>query len=787
MTVRTFRELFADGRRVEIPIIQRDYAQGRDDARSQQILDTFLRELRHVLVEPAAKPLDLDFVYGRWRDDGVLEPLDGQQRLTTLFLVHWYLAQRDGRQDELRAWLSDGAHCRFSYRTRASAEELLDELVKETVAPASLGAPGWPLSRWLTDRAWFLGGWLRDPTVRGCLRALDAIHALFADVDGGYERLTSTEAPPVFFHVLHLADFGLSDDLYVKMNARGKALTGFEIFKAEFEQYLAETFPGAVYPEPDARYFAERMDLEWTDFVWRHRDPATGDIDVRFVQLIRILALVHLSLEAPADDEQLEDRIRRLLTEAEPSLRFYRELGCLGAAFVVRLVRLFDRLAAAPDAELRLLGRSDYFDEAAALSSLFAPSGRFGMTIPEWAKLAAWVMYLLASPDPHSPSSRPVAHEWMRVVRNLVESSDIDRVERLAAALPSIARTSWLGATPGFLEAVATGDRFATGLNRDQREEEQIKAQLIQGSAAWRPLLEEAETHPYFRGDVQFLLRFSGVWDTWQTTRSCEWSGEVHDEHRRAWSTWYARVLTVFPRDRAGLAELGQPAEHLFERALLCQGDYLLQRGPNLSLLANDDRDASWKRLLRGDTKMEDHPARRAVFQRVLADLDPADPEGSLRAIVDAGPPAGAPLWRRLLVGDPRLIAECWNRMLRFQSSTVFLLRTTQMNGRYVDLFTYALYLETHDRWSAGELPGFQEPQHPWIMGGVDLSRLTVLRSTGGGRIEVTTEGGSTVLRLFGLPRGEGVGGQAEPLRVITPLAESRDALAQAIARWPTD
>lgn len=787
MTVRTFRELFADGRRVEIPIIQRDYAQGRDDARSQQILDTFLRELRRVLVEPAAKPLDLDFVYGRWRDEGVLEPLDGQQRLTTLFLVHWYLAQRDGCQDDLRAWLSDGAHCRFSYRTRASAEELLDELVKETVDPASLGAPGWPLSRWLTDRAWFLRGWLRDPTVRGCLRALDAIHALFADIDGGYERLTSAEAPPVFFHVLHLADFGLSDDLYVKMNARGKPLTGFEIFKAEFEQYLAETFPDGVHPEPDAEYFAARMDREWTDFVWRHRDPATADIDVRFVQLIRVLALVHLSLEAPADDEELEDRIRRLLTEAEPSLRFYQGLGCLGPAFVVRLVRLFDRLAAAPGAEPRLRGRSDYFDEAAALVSLFTPSGRFGMTIPEWAKLAAWVMYLLESPDPHSPSSRPIVHEWMRVVRNLVESSDLDRVERLAAALPSIARSSGLGATSGFLEAVAKGERFATGLNRDQRLEEQIKAQLIQGSAAWRSLLEEAETHPYFRGDVQFLLRFSGVWDAWHESRSCDWSEDVHDEHRRAWSKWYAKVLVVFPRDRTGLGELGPPNEHLLERALLCRGDYLLRRGPNLSLLDDQDRDASWKRLLRGDTKMEDHPARRAVLQSVLADLDPNDPEGSLRAIVDAGPSEDAPLWRRLFARDSRLVAACWDRMLRFQSSTVFLLRRTQMNGRYVDLYTYALYLQTHDRWSASELPGFEEPQHPWIMGGADLSRLTLSRSSGEGRIEVTTEGGSTVLRLIGLPRGEDADGHEEPLRLIASLAEGSDGLAQVIARWPAE
>src|SRR5439155_7950148 len=101
----------------------------------------------------------------------------------------------------------------------------------------------------------------------------------------------------------------------------------------------------------------------------------------------------------------------------------------------------------------------------------------------------------------------------------------------------------------------------------------------------------------------------------------------------------------------------------LWERALLATGDYLLPRGWNLSLLDDKDRDASWKRLLRADTRVHDREARRDVVRRVLARVDPKDVVGSLQAIVAAGvqgdDAAPLPGFRRRLVLEPRLIEYC--------------------------------------------------------------------------------------------------------------------------------
>ena len=98
----TFRELLAKYR-IEIPIIQRDYAQGRLSESATAIRNELLESIYVALTSDS--PLDFDFVYGSVEGDKLF-PLDGQQRLTTFFLLHWYLAEKEGRIKELRGLLS---------------------------------------------------------------------------------------------------------------------------------------------------------------------------------------------------------------------------------------------------------------------------------------------------------------------------------------------------------------------------------------------------------------------------------------------------------------------------------------------------------------------------------------------------------------------------------------------------------------------------------------------------------------------------------------------------------
>ena len=68
-----------------------------------------------------------------------------------------------------------------------------------------------------------MGDWHDYPTIISMLVMLDAIKDKFADIDGLWDLLVGKEERIVFFF-LPLAENGLSDELYIKMNSRGKKL-----------------------------------------------------------------------------------------------------------------------------------------------------------------------------------------------------------------------------------------------------------------------------------------------------------------------------------------------------------------------------------------------------------------------------------------------------------------------------------------------------------------------------------------------------------------------------------
>src|ERR1051325_10943226 len=152
----SFRDLIQECQRIEVPLIQRDYAQGRES--QKDVRNDFLGSLHDalsLLPGDSRLPLNLDFVYGTLEAGSAPRflPLDGQQRLTTLFLLHWYLAWRDGLLADFKAMLWDGRHSRFTYGVRPSSAEFFDALVDFVPANGPDVVPSVRLM--LEDQPWF--------------------------------------------------------------------------------------------------------------------------------------------------------------------------------------------------------------------------------------------------------------------------------------------------------------------------------------------------------------------------------------------------------------------------------------------------------------------------------------------------------------------------------------------------------------------------------------------------------------------------------------------------------
>lgn len=148
-------------KKIVIPIIQRDYAQGRIG--KEYLRERFLGQLFAAL-QGDAKPLVLDFVYGSVEAD-TFYPLDGQQRLTTLWLLHWYLALCAGTLNEDRATLQ-----RFSYETRVSSRTFCQKLcdINEKYKPKNHG-----IRSFIRNQRWYYSIYDQDPTIQSMLRMLE--------------------------------------------------------------------------------------------------------------------------------------------------------------------------------------------------------------------------------------------------------------------------------------------------------------------------------------------------------------------------------------------------------------------------------------------------------------------------------------------------------------------------------------------------------------------------------------------------------------------------------------
>ncbi|MBN2572382.1 MAG: hypothetical protein JXA68_09665, partial [Ignavibacteriales bacterium] len=121
-----------------------------------------------------------------------------------------------------------------------------------------------------------------------------------------------------------LNDIGLTDDLYIKMNARGKALTDFENFKARFEKHIKENeFEKDLslseankeqWKELTEKTFSHRIDTVWTDLLWKHR----GDdnlVDNEFVKFIAGIAINSYAENQEIFKSKDEDKLTRKILE----------------------------------------------------------------------------------------------------------------------------------------------------------------------------------------------------------------------------------------------------------------------------------------------------------------------------------------------------------------------------------------------------------------------------------------------------------------------------------------
>jgi len=705
----TFFILFTEkGYHIEIPIIQRDYAQGRET--SLEIRETFLDALYEYLDEDIPNR-DLDFIYGSLINNGdtCFVPLDGQQRLTTLFLLHWYLANLSGNMPVFKTALVKGDKSKFTYKTRTSSTEFCDALLLNKTDLTKLLVPDKgkknELSKTIRDSGWYYLSWENDPTIQSMLIMLDAIHQRFSKKPEFFLRLTNEKRPIITFLLLYLNEFKLTDDLYIKMNARGKPLTTFETFKAKFEQHIETlkldtakprtlNFENIEKPVSTKEYFSYKIDTEWANLFWNYKNVSSHDnsFDEELMNFIRVIMANQRAIDSTGDkidkDEILEDLIGTLTAKQKKdytdniTFHKYNSWGVLTNKSIIYLIDAMDSLANGDKKIATHLSETFYFDELKIFETLL----RHELGLIPRVQFHAYIKYLI-----WNKSAEGLAN-WMRVIHNLSVNTVIDGAEDVAKALKSIEILR--PDSSRILDFLSDQNAKIEFFNLRQVQEEKLKAHLVKKTTIWKDAVELIEKHPYFAGQIGFLLEFSGILPYFEEHNDCGWNDEQDRIFFNEFSNYTNKASVAF--NDAGPV---QNENFLWERAVMSKGDYLITataHRKNLLSTNKNIRDYRWKRLFRlaplGATDQEytEWKNKRFFVKDVFDDPDfKIDRfKESLKKICKTLPND----WRKYFIDNPELIRYCQQGFIRFESEQkILLFKESQLNHYHREMYTFHL------------------------------------------------------------------------------------------------
>lgn len=708
----SFFKLFTEKNfKVEIPIIQRDYAQGRSS--EGEVRSNFLNALFEYLQE--GKPnRDLDFVYGTVLEDGESSrfiPLDGQQRLTTLFLLHWYLGHISNQSDLLKKVLLKKNKSQFSYETRTSSSEFCDALILNDIDFNNLvevdSGENNSLSQTIQDKGWFYLSWINDPTIQSMLMMLDAIHYKFSKHPEFFQLLIDDDQPVITFLYLNLKEFNLTDDLYIKMNARGKPLTPFENFKAKFEQEI-KGFEGEWPPYQldfnkeslnvsGYKYFIHKIDTDWADLFWGYRNSLSDDetFDDEIMNFIRLIISNYHLLNAKTTTEQQVDTRDRFYDGGElRELSFieYSELGCFSQGLVTQLITMFDlfyRNGLLNGKITPYLADDSYFSE----NDIFIKVIKNETSYPEKLRFFAFYTYLAKG------WTGSDLHSWTRVIYNLTENRIFNTSSEFNNALSAINELSNYQ-TP-ILESLIN-DCEISGFLGAQVVEEKIKAHLILKSKLWSELILSVEKHSFFNGQIGFIFNFSGILGFYREHNHCNWLVEEDENYISEFRKYYDSSSAIFTL----IGQSSASIDYLWERAVLSKGIYFTKQKnrDKYNLLStretknNIRRDHSWKRLLRIETSTPSAIEDKQVYVKAVLDdpdFDSKNIEVSLgticKKVVNDPNLEG---WRKSLIKHKELIEYCKQGFIYLSNNDITLLSASQRNHYHSDLYTKTLSLE---------------------------------------------------------------------------------------------
>ncbi|SOB75311.1 Protein of unknown function DUF262 [Marinobacter sp. LV10R510-11A] len=179
--------------------------------------------------------------------------IDGQQRITSLYLLLLILASRCGQEGTFTKHYCRAGHPLLDYRVRDATSYFLGAIVQLVLENPEVE---------IEDQAWYLDAYSEDASIRTMLNNLKSISSWLDSAE-----LSEAE---FFEYVQNLTEFWYFDtnisaqgeNLYIYLNARGEQVQSNENLKAELLSHIAT--------DSQKNDWGKKWE-QWQDLFWKHR------------------------------------------------------------------------------------------------------------------------------------------------------------------------------------------------------------------------------------------------------------------------------------------------------------------------------------------------------------------------------------------------------------------------------------------------------------------------------------------------------------------------------------
>ena len=519
------------GKDIYVPRLQRDYVQGNNSG----VRTNFCQNLINSITGNEIQMMDLNFIYG-YDEENYFIPIDGQQRITTLWLLHLYILSESCLPDSI---------CNLQYCTRDSAMNFCKAL-KENIGSLCLKQKNADLN--IKDQNWYFDCWNKDTTVEGIIAVLDYLHEQWRDKNSDFFvslwKLLSSDNCPITFTFIDNKEEDLNNNIYLKMNSRGRKLSEYELLKSWLDEKLPKNGLKGKWQK--------KMDGDWTNMVWIHRksensssntEDTIDNIDNEQLRLLYNIIIFYWTLDYLKDESTYTiirsenlDKVCHLINiktsekgESKDKIRDFQSKllakMIVSKDFSIPLYILDSLNISNNEFYQEAYGRyedifiyQEYVEQVRCLLETdcevfykyFLDSAK---TYQDTAISIAIQLFLKNEQPSVAPSNNINFIDWVRVVRNIVRNSTIDSIETFIAAIRLIKELADGSKDINIYEYLAH-NKIVSQHAAEQVKEERFKSSIIVDKSEdikSKESIQRMEDLLFCSGRILFPLKCIGI------------------------------------------------------------------------------------------------------------------------------------------------------------------------------------------------------------------------------------------------------------------------------------